>query len=118
MEAVLKATMVATKTVKPASLERVTIETTVQPKAIAHPTDSRLYLKGVLRPVRQAKLGRRASRAARVTVGEKGGGEGRAARPSQRGAVHRISGCPISLATVWARSDYSSSSRPTIRSAR
>jgi IS5 family transposase len=42
-------------TVKPASLERVSVDTTVQPKAVAHPTDSRLYLKAILALVRQAK---------------------------------------------------------------
>jgi transposase, IS5 family len=42
-------------TVKPSSLERVSIDTTVQPKAIAHPTDSRLYLKAIQALVRQAK---------------------------------------------------------------
>ncbi len=50
MERVLQATVevaVVSKTVKPASLERVTAGTTIQPKAIAHPTDSRLYLKGL-----------------------------------------------------------------------
>jgi transposase, IS5 family len=36
-------------------LERVSVDTTVQPKAIAHPTDSRLYLKALLALVRQAK---------------------------------------------------------------
>lgn len=58
MEEVLKASVVValkTKTVKPSSLERVTIDTTVQPKAIAHPTDSRLYLKALLLLVRQAR---------------------------------------------------------------
>ena len=58
MEEVLRATVAValqSKTVKPASLERVTVDTTVQPKAIAHPTDSRLYLKALLVLVRQAK---------------------------------------------------------------
>lgn len=32
--------------VKPQSLERVSVDTTVQPKAIAHPLDSRLYHRG------------------------------------------------------------------------
>jgi IS5 family transposase len=41
--------------VKPSSLERVTVDTTVQPKAIAHPTDSRLYLRALLNLVDQAK---------------------------------------------------------------
>ncbi|MDH3664305.1 MAG: IS5 family transposase [Alphaproteobacteria bacterium] len=58
LEEVLKATVAAaleTGTVKPSSLERVTVDTTVQPKAIAHPTDSRLYLKALLTLVGQAK---------------------------------------------------------------
>ena len=58
MERVLKATVavaLASKTVKPSSLERVTVDTTVQEKAIAHPTDSRLYLKALQALVRQAK---------------------------------------------------------------
>jgi len=58
MEKVLKATVemaLESGTVKPSSLERVTIDTTVQEKAIAHPTDSRLYLKALQALVRQAK---------------------------------------------------------------
>lgn len=58
MERVLQATVevaLEIKTVKPSSLERVTVDTTVQPKAIAHPTDSRLYLKALEILVRQAK---------------------------------------------------------------
>jgi IS5 family transposase len=58
LEEVLKATVAValeTGTVKPSSLERVTVDTTVQPKAIAHPTDSRLYLKALLTLVGQAK---------------------------------------------------------------
>lgn len=58
MERVLQATVevaLESKTVKPSSLERVTVDTTVQPKAIAHPTDSRLYLKALEILVRQAK---------------------------------------------------------------
>jgi len=45
MEQLLKATIdaaVAMKSVKPQALERVTVDTTVQEKAIAHPVDSRL----------------------------------------------------------------------------
>ena len=45
MERVLKATVAMaldSGTVKPTSLERVTVDTTVQEKAIAHPTDSQL----------------------------------------------------------------------------
>ncbi|WP_457812092.1 IS5 family transposase [Sinorhizobium meliloti] len=44
-----------TGTAKPGSLERITVDTTVQPKAIAYPTDGRLYLKAILSLVRQAK---------------------------------------------------------------
>ncbi|MET3583798.1 hypothetical protein ABID19_006864 [Mesorhizobium robiniae] len=44
-----------TGTAKPGSLERITVDTTVQPKAIAHPTDSRLYLKAIQILVRQAR---------------------------------------------------------------
>ena len=58
MERVLQATVevaLESKTVKPSSLERVPVDTTVQPKAIAHPTDSRLYLKALEILVRQAK---------------------------------------------------------------
>jgi IS5 family transposase len=36
----------ASDAVKPSSLERVTVDTTVQPKAIAFPLDSRLYHRG------------------------------------------------------------------------
>ena len=49
MERLLAATIeaaLAAGAVKPASLARVTIDTTVQPKAIAFPTDSRLYRRG------------------------------------------------------------------------
>ncbi len=58
MERVLKSTVeaaLASNTVKPSSLERVTVDTTVQEKAIAHPADSRLYLKALQSLVRQAK---------------------------------------------------------------
>jgi IS5 family transposase len=41
--------------VKPQSLERVSVDTTVQPKAIAHPLDSRLYQRGREILVRLAK---------------------------------------------------------------
>ena len=49
MELLLAATVeaaLAAGAAKPASLERVTVDTTVQPKAIAHPLDSRLYNRG------------------------------------------------------------------------
>ncbi|GHU06054.1 IS5 family transposase [Alphaproteobacteria bacterium] len=41
--------------IKESSLERITVDTTVQPKAIAHPTDSQLYLKALNALVRQAR---------------------------------------------------------------
>ena len=41
--------------VRPTSLERISVDTTVQPKAIAHPVDSRLYHKALEVLVRQAK---------------------------------------------------------------
>jgi len=56
---VLQATIevaLETETVTPSSLERVTIDTTVQETAIAHPSDSRLYLKALDILVRQAKI--------------------------------------------------------------
>jgi IS5 family transposase len=41
--------------VRPSSLERISVDTTVQPKAITQRTDARLYLKALLALVRQAK---------------------------------------------------------------
>src|SRR3954463_7056272 len=41
--------------VRLSSLERISVDTTVQPKAITHPTDAKLYLKALLALVRQAK---------------------------------------------------------------
>jgi IS5 family transposase len=79
MELLLAATVeaaVASGAVKPSSLERVIVDTTVQPKAIAHPLDSRLYHRGreiLVRlaarhgiPLRQSyqRLGKRALRLA------------------------------------------------------
>ena len=58
METVLKATVgmaLESRTIKASSLERLTVDTTVQDKAIAHPTDSRLYLKALQTLVRRAK---------------------------------------------------------------
>ena len=40
---------------RPSSLERISVDTTVQPKAITHPTDAKLYLKALQALVRQAK---------------------------------------------------------------
>jgi IS5 family transposase len=58
MEKVLAATVgvaVEAGAVKESSFQRITVDTTVQPKNIAHPTDSRLYLKALQILVRQAK---------------------------------------------------------------
>lgn len=58
LEEMLKASVDAaldTGAAKPSSLERISVDTTVQPKAIAHPTDSRLYLKALELLVRQAR---------------------------------------------------------------
>ncbi len=49
MEVLLKATIEAGLdggVVAPKDLERVTVDTTVQPKAVAHPSDARLYHRG------------------------------------------------------------------------
>jgi IS5 family transposase len=53
--------------VRPSSLERISVDTTVQPKAITYPTDAKLYLKALQALVRQAHT-RLAKRAA-VPVG-------------------------------------------------
>lgn len=48
MEKLLQATIHAglrTKTITPRSLDKVIVDTTVQPKAVQHPTDARLYRK-------------------------------------------------------------------------
>ena len=58
MEKVLAATVdvaVEAGAVKESSFQRITVDTTVQPKNIAHPIDSRLYLKALQTLVRQAK---------------------------------------------------------------
>lgn len=58
LEQMLKASVevaLDTGVAKPSSLERISVDTTVQPKAIAHPTDSRLYLKAIQILVHQAK---------------------------------------------------------------
>ena len=79
IELLLQATIAAAtqaEAVKEQSLERVSVDTTVQPKAIAHPLDSRLYHRGreiLVRlaqrhgvPLRQsyARLGKKALRLA------------------------------------------------------
>ena len=56
MEKVLSMTIgvaVDAGAVKESSFERITVDTTVQPKNIAYPTDSRLYLKALQILVRQ-----------------------------------------------------------------
>src|SRR5919112_1651274 len=58
LETLLAATIQAgleSGTVRPTSLERISVDTTVQPKAITHPTDAKLYLKAIQALVRQAK---------------------------------------------------------------
>jgi transposase, IS5 family len=58
LEEMLKASVgvaLDTGVAKPSSLARVSVDTTVQPKAIAHPTDSRLYWRALQILVRQAK---------------------------------------------------------------
>jgi len=58
LETLLSATIQAgldTGAVRPSSLERISVDTTVQPKAITHPTDAKLYLKALRALVRQAK---------------------------------------------------------------
>lgn len=58
LEELLKTSIEAaleTGTAKPESLERINVDTTVQPKAIAPPTDSGLYLKALQMLVRQAE---------------------------------------------------------------
>jgi IS5 family transposase len=58
LETLLAATIQAgleSGTVRPSSLERVSVDTTVQPKAITHPTDAKLYLKALQALVRLAK---------------------------------------------------------------
>jgi transposase, IS5 family len=58
MEALLQQTLtvgLASGAVKPTSLKRVSVDTTVQPKAIAHPTDAKLLNRSRERLVRLAK---------------------------------------------------------------
>ena len=58
MESLLSATIeaaLASKAVKPRDLKRVTVDTTVQEKAIAFPTDSKLYNRARERLIRLAK---------------------------------------------------------------
>ena len=58
MEAILSATVhlaVQTKTVKKQTLKKVIVDTTVMPKNIAHPIDTKLYAKGCEKIVKMAK---------------------------------------------------------------
>jgi transposase, IS5 family len=58
LETLLAATIQAgleSGAVRLSSLERISVDTTVQPKAITYPTDAKLYLKALLALVRQAK---------------------------------------------------------------
>src|SRR5829696_8290203 len=58
LETLLAATIQAgleSGAVRPSSLERISVDTTVQPKAITYPTDAKLYLKALQALVRQAK---------------------------------------------------------------
>ena len=53
LETLLAATIQAgleSGAVRPSSLERISVDTTVQPKAITHPTDAKLYLKALAAP--------------------------------------------------------------------
>ncbi len=72
MEVLLSATIEAaieSKAVKARDLKRVTVDTTVQEKAIAFPTDSRLYNRARERLVRLAKAHRIPLRQSYVRVG-------------------------------------------------
>jgi len=69
-----------TETIKPASLDKINVDTTVQEKAVAFPTDARLYYKMREKLVRLAERGgltlrqsyRRVARRALVMVGRYG----------------------------------------------
>jgi len=45
-----------TRTITERSVEKVIVDTTVQPKAVAHPTDTRLYFKALMSLVRVARI--------------------------------------------------------------
>ncbi len=62
---------------KPADFTRVIVDTTVQPKAIAHPTDAKLLFRAREHLVRHAKQFKRANRALAARV--------HAQQPKQRG---------------------------------
>jgi len=58
MEVLIKETLstaMREKYIKPSDTSRIIVDTTVQEKAIAHPTDARLYLKSIHRLVKLAK---------------------------------------------------------------
>ena len=59
VEKLLEATITAgqsTGTITPESFEKVIVDTTVQPKAVQHPTDARLYRKVHAAMLRIAKV--------------------------------------------------------------
>ena len=74
------ATGLKTQTIKPASLDKVNVDTTVQEKAVTFPTDARLYYKMREKLVRLAEFGqiklrqsyRRVARRALIMVGRYG----------------------------------------------
>jgi len=75
---------VATKTVVPKAFEAVNVDTTVQEKAIAHPTDARLYHKARAVLVREAKRVRLALRQSYVRLSRQAlAMQGRYARAQQ-----------------------------------
>src|SRR5918995_4226672 len=74
IELLLQETIAAARrseAVKPQSLERVSVDTTVQPQAIAHPLDSRLYHRGREILVRLAKRHEVPLRQSYARVGKK-----------------------------------------------
>ncbi|MCZ2152553.1 MAG: IS5 family transposase [Bryobacterales bacterium] len=84
VETILKATIdtaIAMKAVKPAEFERVIVDTTVQEKAIAHPTDCRLLEVARYQVVKAAK-------AAGITLKQTHAAEGKTLRRKAGGYAH------------------------------
>jgi transposase, IS5 family len=76
--------------VRPSSLERISVDTTVQPKAITHPTDAKLYLRALLALVRQAKRHGLALRQAHTRLAKRAAVQvGRYAHARQRRRMRR-----------------------------
>jgi IS5 family transposase len=74
MEVLLKETLstaMRQKYIKPSDTSRIIVDTTVQEKAIAHPTDARLYLKSIHRLVKLAKQQNISLRQSYVRVSKK-----------------------------------------------